>query len=313
MKNKKMFLIIAAVTIVVFLFIIDTIKGIQRNIEHNKNSTDTEKFVEKYGSNEIFSFDEIVSKADFGKFVSMEFGFHAITDKSLFYNTIFEKGDYYYKNDGLINQIIGILKEFNYTYSRYSLSDDEETENIWQCRFQGYNGVKLCLNACSTLDENMIWLYVYTTDNLNLSINASEWFSKHSLGMLVSSEVSEKIMKVLQENTNQISLTETKKIIEENVDEMPLYKMLCYENKLYKHYLDYSNDDDYFIYKQQLRDSTDYLLVSLMNTVEPDFNDCNIYIFKIELYQEDGIMKEVLFDDTQRYEGDKDPENEKGK
>lgn len=36
MKNKKLIFIIAAITVLVFFFIIDTIKGIQTNLEKEK-------------------------------------------------------------------------------------------------------------------------------------------------------------------------------------------------------------------------------------------------------------------------------------
>lgn len=305
MKRKKMFFIIAAVVLAAFFFIIDTMKGIQSNIEYKKNLTDSEKFMDKFGTNEIYSFDDIVSKADFGEFVIMRFGFAAITDQSPFYNTIFQNGSYYYRDNDLINQVTEVLKEYDYTYSTYDFSEEEGRENLWSCVLQGYNGIYLHLAAYSTMDENTIYIYIFTTDEFETSTPASEWFEKHYLGMLVEGELSEKLLEILQENTARISLSEVNQIIEENVGELPLYKMLSYENSLYELYIDNPNGDAYYIYKQQLEDSDDYLLVSLMNSVSPETYDQDIYIFKIELYQEDGTLKEVLFDDTQRYEADK--------
>ncbi len=68
MKNKKLIFIIAAITVLVFFFIIDTIKGIQTNLEKRKNLTDSEKFIEDFGSFENYSFEELISKENFGSF-----------------------------------------------------------------------------------------------------------------------------------------------------------------------------------------------------------------------------------------------------
>ena len=306
-KNKKIILIIAAAAVVVFFFVIDTIKGIQTNIERNKNATDAEKFIEKFGSNETYSFREIVSKADFGKFTCLETRTTSISENSPFYNTIFQKGDYYYKDDVLTEKIMEVMDKYKYTYSQYDLSSAENAHFLWGLYFQGFHDIKLVLFTYTTENEDIILMGIHLEDSCYSGVDTNEWFRKHNLGMLVSSELSEELRKVLKENTRKISMEETLQIISENEGEMPLYKMLSYENLLDRHYVDYGNDDDYFIYKQELENSEDYLLTYVMKIVVPELQTSDIYIFKIELYGNDGQLKEVLYDDTERYEMDKMP------
>ena len=75
---------------------------------------------------------------------------------------------------------------------------------------------------------------------------------------------------------------------------------------VYQQYTDNSSNDIYQIYKQELDNLDDYLLVYLtnLNVIIDEKSTRYNYIFKIELYGQDGTLKEVLYDDTERYEND---------
>lgn len=308
MKNKKLIFIIAAITVLVFFFIIDTIKGIQTNLERRKNLTDSEQFIEDFGSFENYSFEELIAKENFGSFTAFGFGFHN-SDKNKhlpFYGTILENGSYTYKNKDLIKQIQEVFQKYHYTYSRYDFSDSPERTNlIWNGGFRGYNDINLTLAVYEIVDTDTLLIYMYAQDNLNVSLSKG-WFSKHTFGMFTDKELSEDICALLQEYTKRVSLAEIKQIISENTGELSTEYLYEYQNSVYQQYTNNSSNDIYQIYKQELDNSNDYLLVYLTNLniiVNEKSNHYN-YIFKIELYGQDGILKEILYDDTERYEND---------
>ncbi len=308
MKNKKLIFIIAAITVLVFFFIIDTIKGIQTNLEKRKNLTDSEKFIEDFGSFENYSFEELISKENFGSFTAFGFGFYN-PDKNThlpFYGTILENGSYTYKNKDLIKQLQEVFQKYHYTYSRFDFSGSAETINlIWLSEFHGYNDINLNLSVYEVVDTDMLLIYMYAQDNFNVSLNRG-WFSKHTLGMFTDKKLSEDICALLQEYTKRISLAEIKQIISKNTGELSTKYLYEYQNSVYQQYTDNSSNDIYQIYKQELDNLDDYLLVYLtnLNVIIDEKSTRYNYIFKIELYGQDGTLKEVLYDDTERYEND---------
>ena len=303
MKGKKIFIIIAIIAGIVFFFIIDIIKGIQTN----RNKTDSERFIEALIPQEVYTFDEILNKADFGQFISVALTPSSGRKNSPLYDTALEKGVYIYSDENLAKQVLEVLKKYEYIYPVKDISFDESCEFVYGLGFRADNNVNLIINVNTTANKD-IQLINISADDEFASLNYT-WFENHPFGLLVDGALSEEIAKILIENTRKISLPEVRQIISKNTGEMPWTSMFQYEKTHKQNYINHAKGDCYSVYEYELADSNEYLLtyaidMSVSGDENAGGNKKFRYIFKIELYGEDDSLKEVLYDDMERYNHD---------
>ena len=292
MKKAIILLCICCVLGTVFFAAVHYIEKKQSDSSLPMQSVTPEDLQEKYG--EGTSFQEILSKVDFGDFQELDLKNCTIE------NTDFADTTYCYGDAGIINGVLDIVN--NYTYYRIP-GEIEDVETIWMIVLCGDNDINLCLWALQINgSEDVIELRFAEENKGGGSLEGSLYME-----MYADYAVSEELIEYLEKNTGTMSLELARQKISSVESELPLTEFFHMRHTYKETYSRNESNDYYKVYIQPLSDYDGYLEIYAVERTYSGTEGSGRYyfIFKINLYDNAGNLQEELFSDMEKYYRDR--------
>jgi hypothetical protein len=310
MKTKIIIGLIGIVLCAAFFTVIHSVEKQQTTIvDVNKSGTTIESLKEQYGKGTAF--ETLLAKENFGQFQELRVNY--IKDNAQILNDT----DYYYQDAAVIDEITQILQSHEYYAPHAGLSDD--ASSIWAISLVANDGKNLSVEAVYPAENNdliEIWFSAYDHGNLSSSETMRRW---GDTTFYADKELAEQVIACLQKNTGEMSLEQAKQEINSTQDVLPLTSFLNKKHTQRQNDITGGFGDGCTVYIQKLSDYDGYLelyALKLERSTAVEDIDGNLiteglfeeyrYIFKIDLYGNDGVLQEELYSNTDRYYKDND-------
>lgn len=300
MKKKIIFLCLSIALCAVFLGTVHYIEMKQINSSLIYQSDISLKSLQnEYGKG--ISFQKILSKEKFGDFMEFE-----IRD---FYieNTDFSGGEYYYADSKIINEIVNVFNDYEYYRAPGGDSLIDEETILWDVCLDGSNDINLRVVACKIREKEDIMLLKFMGENIGGGIDDRRMRIWDNTVMYADSALAKRFVKCLEQNTQIMSLALAEEKIASVKNKLPLTDFLNMKHEIKEEYSDTENEDFYTVYIQPLSDFDGYLeIYTLKKSWSTEENVGRAYyIFKINVFDNNGNFQKELYADMESYGKDK--------
>lgn len=306
MKWKKWQKISLAVAICVVVLGVG-VHFVTKIVTNTKQIHTPEGRIELNKSGKILDFEQILGMDNFGKIENVSISLEDCSSNSSFLrsNLCKEKSSYY-ADKTMIQELEDVFGEYQYyVLSNEAVIDVEERELFWVIRLDGSNGLTLNIKCYSTPSEDTVQIVFWEEDGY-LFLKDDNWFEKNAeFGMYADAEVCDNILSVFEKYTTPMSLQEAEQIIAHYTEDMPLSAFLSYEHTFVKEVFEPTPvEEDYCIYREDLSDYDGYLQLYTLELYigsPENGNEKYVYIFKIELYDNQDVLQKELYNDEENY------------
>lgn len=237
------------------------------------------------------AFEDIMKTDIFGEIKRMALETFGCVDTEL------SDGSYFYDDSGFITEILNIFEK--HPYYMNNTQPEEDTDTYWDLEFEGTKGkVFSCAGFEVKGSEDVICVWFVCKD---LAGNVQRDFE--DIYMITDSSVVEELFGCIEENTHRMTLELAMSRLENAGPKLPLETFLSHEHKLEERVnFSSSKGDCYNIFTQSLEDSEKYLKIYAEITEGSDVK--KYFIFKIELYDEQGNLEKELYSDMESFHGE---------
>lgn len=293
MRKKIFFVCMCMILCVIFFRVVDSIEERQTKVimpgELSANS-----LKEELGEGKRF--EEFLVKEDFGEFYELEMS-DAPKEPEI------ANGSYYSADLQLVQEVVDILSDYEYYQSEGA--DDLYTEDGMRMdfRLRGRNNTDLRM-LFYTVDEesDLIVMKVWAED---FAHRLSNGMSTRWLGMTfyVDYAVLDRIITCMKENYGTMSLELARQTINSADTILSSCHFFCMKNEFIEDYSNFETEDHYNIYTQSLSDYQGYLQLYEVYKCSSGVHGVSRdrFIFKIELYDNEGNFQEELYLNMEAY------------
>ena len=309
---KKKVFVIAGVSVLVLVILVNMAINVRESYLKRKNADTPDEILELYESNEVYSFEDILKKENFGVFqmITLLPG-EVLKENNPFAVPKLEDSNlYYFTEENQINQIVDIFLDYEYI----ALQNDfwrEDADLYGFLYLKGQYGIQLSVTLFGYEDGEKCIVLFNVADNYEFFTIDNKWFGEYSFrGFVTDKQLVYELVESFQEMAQTVSLDEVRELIQKEGAPVKLERLLCYEHIFIKNVL----MEGYDVYQFPLKDSEDYLSVIVMNTVfageAGDGKEPKAYRYAVEikLMDPDGNEKETIFSDWDRFYTDREGE-----
>ncbi|MDY5576631.1 MAG: hypothetical protein SPF70_04020 [Lachnospiraceae bacterium] len=295
--KKRLFILIGIVAAFVLLYLLICYIGfVQKNIALSNKEKTPQEVTEMLKTSTKTTFSKLALQGKFENFTNIQ-----LNDEQD------ENNMYYFQDTQQVEGILNILGKYQY-YGIFELEtlNDYKKENVFEIKlFEGENDNHLAIYVSNTVDEEICHVRFVLENNVN-SVIESEYDSQFTNGLLVSSKIVDEMVSFFQKNIEDGNLEIIRRIISENSGELSVYALMDYRHTYVRTVNDYSTGDFYLEYKMDLDDDKGYLIIDTLELgrVGEDIQIQYMYIFNVDLYNENGELAENLYSDIDRYKQD---------
>ena len=304
---KKKVFVIAGVSVLVLVILVNMAINVRESYLKRKNADTPDEILELYESNEVYSFEDILKKENFGVFqmITLLPG-EVLKENNPFAGPKLKDSDmYYFTEETHINQIVDILLDYEYIVLQNEFWR-EDADRYGTFYLKGQYGIQLSVTLFGYGEGEKCIVLFNVADDYRHSTTENEWFGEYSFrGFVTDRQLVYELAESFQEMAETVSLDEVRELIQKEGAPVKLEHLLCYEHIFIKNVI----VEGYDVYQIPLRDSEDYLSVIAMNTqapVDDEGNEMMVYRYAVEikLMDPDGNEKETIFSDWDRFYAD---------
>ena len=307
---KKKVFVIAGVSVLVLVILVNMAINVRESYLKRKNADTPDEILELYESNEVYSFEDILKKENFGVFqmITLLPG-EVLKENNPFAGPKLKDSDmYYFTEETQINQIVDILLDYEYIVLQNEFWR-EDADRYGTFYLKGQYGIQLSVTLFGYGEGEKCIVLFDVADNYQFFSIENKWFGKYSFrGFVTDKQLVYELAESFQEMAQTVSVDEVRELIQKEGAPVKLEHLLCYEHIFIETVL----MEGYDVYQFPLKDSEDYLSVIVMNTVISgtvgDGKEPRAYRYavEIELMDPDGNEKETIFSDWDRFYTDRE-------